>query len=350
MTVTELASRVEVAKLAHELSVDEGSLAFLYDRTPDQLRDLRGIVSTALFTRHEDRVKRLASLSKSLPHGITAKIAQIALGPTLSARVAAVMDPADAVRLAKQLDPAFLTDVSEALDPERVQGIVSGLPQDLIVDVGKRLLERGRHLTLGRFVSVVSLDAALGVVAAADADDLLQVAVFTEEPSALEAVVRRLDDTRLAAVIHAAVAKDAYDDAVILLMSLSLDSRRRLVTQLDDVATESRDALVAAIARHDAWADLLPALDMVDDEVLETLVNVPVTCDPDVFERVLAVVRELDLAQLAARMLPTLDDAHRDTLSGSALLRQPDARDWLLAGAGDIRDQVETILHELGIS
>jgi hypothetical protein len=93
VTVAELASRVEVAKLAHELSVDEDTLTFLYDRSPDQLRDLRSAVSTALFTRHEDRVKRLASLSKSLPHSITAKIAQIALGPTLSARVAAVMDP-----------------------------------------------------------------------------------------------------------------------------------------------------------------------------------------------------------------------------------------------------------------
>jgi len=322
VTVAELASRVEVAKLAHELDADEHTLTFLYDRSPDELRDLRSAVSTALFTRHEDRVKRLASLSKSLPHGITAKIAQIALGPTLSARVAAVMDPADAVRLAKQLDPAFLTDVSEALDPERVQGIVSGLPQDLIVDVGKRLLKRGRHLTLGRFVSVVSVDAALGVVAAAEADDLLQVAIFTEEPSALEAVVRRLSDARLAEVIHAAVAKDAYDYAVTLLLSLSPDSRRRLVTQLDDVATEARDALVAAIARHDAWAEILPALDAVDDDVLQTLVNVPATRDPDVFEKVLIAARELDLAPLVARMLPTLDEAHRDAVAGSATLRE----------------------------
>jgi len=322
VTVAELASRVEVAKLAHELGADIHTLAFLYDSPADDLRDLRGAVSTALFTRHEERVKRLASLSKSLPHGITAKIAQIALGPTLSARVAAVMDPADAVGLAKQLDPEFLTDVSEALDPERVEGIVGGLPQQLVVDVGIRLLKRGKHLTLARFISVVSVDTALGVVKAAKADDLLQVAIFTEDPAALEAIVTRLSDEQLGEVMRAAVAKDAYDDAVTLLTALSLDSRRRLVGQLDGVATEARDALVSAIARHDIWADVLPALDAVDDDVLATLVDVPETRDPLVIEHVLTVARELDLTTLVARMLPTLDDAHRDAVAGSATLRE----------------------------
>jgi hypothetical protein len=196
---------------------------------------------------------------------------------------------------------------------------------------------------------VVSVDAALGVVAAADADDLLQVAIFTEEPSALEAVVRRLSDARLAEVIHAAVAKDAYDDAVTLLLSLSLDSRRRLVAQLDDVATEARDALVAAIARHDAWAEILPALDAVDDDVLETLVNVPETRDPAVIEHVLTVARELDLASFGARLLPLLDEAHRKAVAKSALLRQPDVQEWLLAGAGHARADVEAALHDYGL-
>ena len=96
----DLRSRIEVTKLARELGVAEAELSFLTASTPEDLRELRRLTSAALFTRNEDRVKLLAALSRMLPVPLTAKIAEVALGPALSARVAGVLDPREASRLA----------------------------------------------------------------------------------------------------------------------------------------------------------------------------------------------------------------------------------------------------------
>ena len=86
--MTALTSALEITKLAHEMHVDEAELSFLATTSPDDLRDLRGIVSHAMFSRHESRVKGLAAVRKKLPAAVTAKITEIAKGPMLSARVA----------------------------------------------------------------------------------------------------------------------------------------------------------------------------------------------------------------------------------------------------------------------
>jgi hypothetical protein len=103
--MAEPASRAELDKLARELGVPESELGFLEEHAPDALRELRRLTSAALTRRHESRVRTLASMSRMLPVGVAAKIAENALGPALSARVAAAMPTEDAARLVGDLSP-----------------------------------------------------------------------------------------------------------------------------------------------------------------------------------------------------------------------------------------------------
>ncbi|MEX0427051.1 hypothetical protein AB3X52_05410 [Nocardioides sp. DS6] len=345
----DLASRLEVAKLARQLGVDQGGLAFLTDRSPAELKDLRTVAAHALFSRNEDRVTRLAALSRMLPVPITAKIAEHALGPMLSARVAAVLDPREAARLAGRLDPDFLARLAVSLDPGRVAPIVRGLPDDLVVGVGRRLLRAGEHLTLGRFVSVVSVDVALAVVEGASGHDLLQVALFTDEPSSLEAIVRRLPDDLLGEIIRAADADGAYDAAVGLLLSLSPESCARLVAQVGIVSAGAREAIVEAVAEHDVWPAVLPALHVVDAPVLAALVNVPSTLDVAAVDRVVEHARELDLAPVLVQLVLGFDDDHLDVLRESDRLRDPALQEWLITHAGVSGRLVIPVLESLGL-
>lgn len=345
----DLASRIEIAKLARELGIPEEGLGVLADRTPAELKELRAVAAHALFRRHEDRVTRLASLSRMLPVGLTAKIAELALGPMLSARVAAVLDPREATRLAGHLDPDFLARLAVSLDPGRVAAIVRGLPDDLVVGVGSRLLRAGEHLTLGRFVAVVSPELAMRVVDGASAHDLLQVALFTDEPTALEAIVRQLPDETLGAIVGAAHEDEAYDAAVGLLLSLSEESCARLVGQVGVVAAAAREQIVEAVAAHDVWPAVLPALHRVDQPVLAALVNVPATLDVAVVDRVVEHARALDLAPALVQLLLGLDDAHLDVLQDSKQLRDPGVQEWLLAGAGVSARLVIAVLESLGL-
>jgi hypothetical protein len=346
--VGDLLSRIEIAKLAHELRAPAEDLAFLSERTPGQLRDLRAAVSDALFARHEERVRRLATLSGLLPVPVTARIAELALGPLLSARVAGALDPRAAARLAGHLSPDFLARLAVALDPRRVAPIVTALPDDLVVAVGTRLLAEGEHLVLGRFVSVVDERVALAVVDRARPEQLLQAALHTEEPAALDGIVRRLDDSTIAGIITAAADADAYDAAVTLLTALSADSCARVVAQVDAVAAQHRSALVAAVAEHDVWPQVLPALGTLARTTLAGLVNVPVTLDPELIDRVVDHARSLDLAPVLVEVVLALDDAHLDILQGSRTLQDAETRAWLLDRAGVSRRLVEAVLGQLG--
>lgn len=232
-------TRAEIGRLAAELDVGPERLAFLADLEPAVIRDLRADLAEALHTRHEAKFRRLARLSHLAPAPITAKVAEVAFSPLLGARVAAVMDPEHAVRLASKLSPRFLTDISTRLDPVRAEPIIRGLPVKTVVDVGRRLLEREEYLPLGRFVSVVDTDTALEVVATATAAEMLAVALWTEDVAALDAVMQRLPDERLADVLAVGLAADApesaYDDLAAVLDAASDETRARLLALAADL-------------------------------------------------------------------------------------------------------------------
>lgn len=202
--MSETATRVEIGKLAHDLGTTPTELEFLADRSADELADLRVLVSQAIVGRHAGQAKLLAGLSGRLPPSITAKIASHALGPRVSARVASALEPEDAARLAGHLEPEFLTRLSTSLDPDRVASLVAALPEGLVVDVGRRLMAEGEFVTVGRLVTVVPVDAAVQVVGEASGDALLQAALYTEDRTALAAVIERLPDDRRAALLQAA--------------------------------------------------------------------------------------------------------------------------------------------------
>lgn len=226
--MTALTSALEITKLAHEMHVDESELAFLATTSPDDLRDLRGIVSHAMFSRHESRVKGLAAVSKKLPAAVTAKITEIAMGPMLSARVAAVMDPADAAKLAGHLKPEFLAELSVHLDPSRVEGIIAKLDSALVVEVGRRLLSEGHLLTLARFTGVVRPETSLEVVDGASGAEILQLALFIDEPSVVDPILAGLSDETVAEIAAATAEHGEAADA--LLAALHEDSRARIAS------------------------------------------------------------------------------------------------------------------------
>lgn len=226
--MTALTSALEITKLAHEMHVDESELAFLATTSPDDLRDLRGIVSHAMFSRHESRVKGLAAVSKKLPAAVTAKIAEIAMGPMLSARVAAVMDPADAAKLAGHLKPEFLAELSVHLDPSRVEGIIAKLDSVLVVEVGRRLLAEGHLLTLARFTGVVRPETSLEVVDGASGAEILQLALFIDESSVVDPILAGLSDETVTEIAAATAEHGEAADA--LLAALHEDSRARIAS------------------------------------------------------------------------------------------------------------------------
>lgn len=344
---TRLATRIEIAKLAHELDLGPDELAFLDDRDPDQLRELRQDVSAALYARHEARFRRVAALSAMVPVTIAVKAAQLAVGPVVSARIAAAMPPDEAVRMAGRFAPDFLADVTLSLDPTRVEAIVRQLEHDLVTSVGRLLLERGEHLVLGRFVSIVDTEAALAVVDGADPGDLLQVALYAEDRSALAGLVLALPVPVVAGVLEESHVARTQTDALTLLTSLDAAARARVVHALATLPADRQHGFLQAVVATGAWPEVLPGLDGIDDDALVTLANGPQTADATVLDGVVAAARTVGRPDLLARLLLALDAPHLEHLASSRLADDTDLQAWVRAGAGDASPEVDALVARL---
>lgn len=205
----ELAARIEITKLAHDLGRPVPELEFLAGHPAAELAELRTLVSARLLTRHAARAKLLAALSRKIPAGLSAKIASRALGPVVSARVAATLAPDEAARMAAHFDADFLASMARHLDPAKVPPIVTELPDELVVDLGRKLLAAREYVTLGRLVTVVPVKVALRVVEGAPGEAVFHVGLYVDDRSALDEVVRGLTDEQRAAIVATAEQEGA---------------------------------------------------------------------------------------------------------------------------------------------
>lgn len=242
---------LELLRLAALLDVDEADLGGLGEVPAEELRALRTAITATVHGRHERRFRRLAALVKKTPLPLAAKVAQRALGPVMSARVASSLAPEDAVALAQHLDIDFLTRVATHLDPARVGDIVRAMPADLVVEVGRRMLAAGELIALGGLVSCVGESEALAVAEAADPGDLLRIGLFTEDVAALDTLIAGLPDERLAQVVAAAAATDHVHDTVLLVGALGPANVQRLLAPVADLPAEEQGRFIDAIRNDD---------------------------------------------------------------------------------------------------
>ena len=281
--MTDLLQHVELVKLAHDLGVDLAEVEFLGALSDTELARLRGAVNHALFAPHEARFARMAAMGRHVPLGLAAKGAQLALGPLIAARVAAVTDPELAVRLVGHLSIGFLARMTPHIDPAKVAEIVARLPREVVVATGEKVLESKDYIPLGRFVAHVDVDTAVEVARIAPPDDLLQIAVFTDDREALGRMIDRIDEEILGSVLTEAASTGQIDDASTLLALIPVGARLRVVRVAGTLADDVRDALVASVVRNDLWEALRPVLDDLDDEEVLHLLDVPALSDPEAF-------------------------------------------------------------------
>lgn len=217
--MSRLRTRQEVARLAAVLNIGEDQVVDLHDQPADAIAALRRGVAEHLFDRHRRTFRRIGKLAGSVPAPLAGRIAQSALGPVVSARAAATMEPSLAVKLAGSLPAGFLAELSVQLDPQRAQPIIASLPEDQLLEVSAILLARGEHMAMSRFLPVISTDVALKVIESADRRVILEIANLAEDDAAIEQILERLpesDDVNLAA---------AVTDEEVALDALSLAAR-----------------------------------------------------------------------------------------------------------------------------
>jgi hypothetical protein len=223
-----LHSSAEVQKLARCLGTEPERLAALESCPPKALRKLRHQVGDHLLEADHTAFSRAAAASSAVPATVAAKLAQVALGPLLTARVAALMDEDRVMGIIKRLPDDFLAKVALELDPRHARHVLLGIPPERMADAAAQLDRRGEHVAMSGFCAHITPDALAAVVEVLSADALLRVGFLLEAPERLDGIVASLSDERLTEVVELAHAEGREDELAGICKHLKARQRRRV--------------------------------------------------------------------------------------------------------------------------
>lgn len=246
--IRDLEREAEIERLARVLGTEPADLAVLADADPEDIRALSANVATHLHERHAGAFDKAIAVAGKLPSGMTAKLAQHAMGATLSARAAALLEPKQAADLAGKLPPLFLADVAAQVDLERVGPLLDGITPEVMAETGAALREREEWIVLGTFVGLVDADVLAELLGAFDAEAVLKTGFFVERPERMDTMIGALSDERLDELVATAAEQGLWDQAFAMFAHLGDEQLDRVMAALD--------ALPADVAPADAVAEL----------------------------------------------------------------------------------------------
>lgn len=203
----ELRSRAEVEKLARCLGTDPDRLSGLEACTPKELRKLRHQVGDHLLEVDRTPFARAAAAASAVPAAIAARMSEKALGPLLTARVAALVDEDKVIGIIRRLPDTFLADVAVELDPRHARHVLLGIAPERMADAAAELDRRGEHVAMSGFVSYLTPEALSAVIDVLSADALLRVGYLLEAPERLNGIVASLSDECLIEIVELAAAE-----------------------------------------------------------------------------------------------------------------------------------------------
>ena len=316
----------ERIKLERLLNVSDGELGFLSSLHSSQLRALREDLSERLYQRHQDNYARLARLSKVLPAGASAKLAETVLGAVLGAGVAGEMDPERAAKLVGKLSPAFLARLSIHLEPHRAAAIIRVVPEDVVVAIARELIARDEFITLARFVTAIE-PAVLNRVMGAIEDDeaLLRIGIFVEQRESLNDLLEHLSDARRQSVLKAATDAGMWPQTLVLMTHLS-DRMKGIMGDAAVAMGHAQMAQVIEVTReHNLWEPLVMTVANMREENRRAVLAQPALQDAATVTRML---REMDAEHLWTLLARVWLDAPAETLACAfSVILEHD--DWL---------------------
>ena len=306
-----LASRAEVLKLARLLGSKPEDFAFLEPLDALVIRVLREQMTAQLYDDGKALLQKVAAATKLTPTGISAVIAEKALGPLLCARVASLVGAEKAIDISKKLSPAFLAETCLHLDPRRTAEIIRGTPVELVVAVSKILQAKKEFVTMARFVDALTPEAIKAVIAATpDEEPLLRTAVFAENPALHNELVSYLPKARLKSLIAKATVDAELWSAALSLMS-HLDTKWK--GELGQLTSELDDATLAKIVAYSTaqnlWAVQLPVIAATPVEGQKRILSSAAITAPAVLDAIALAAKDKSVAAAIKTLKPQMPAA-----------------------------------------
>jgi hypothetical protein len=238
----------ELRKLAHTLDTDPARMEPFAGLPGDDIRTLRKQINEALFQADKHYFSRVATLARTVPTGVTAKITEVVLPPLIAARTAELIEPRKAAEMVGKISVDYMARVATYLDASRAPEVIAAIPTDKIAAVGAELAARKEWIVIGGFVSVVTPEALAASVAEYDGEALLRIGFVLEDLSRMDTIGSLLSETQIDQLLAAAPRSGLWVELRDLLAHLADERRARLAARLAAAAAPLRQAYADAVA------------------------------------------------------------------------------------------------------
>ncbi|HSV37588.1 MAG TPA: hypothetical protein VLI04_02410 [Nocardioidaceae bacterium] len=224
--MSELGTRTQLELLAKLLEVEVEQVAHLERLETAGLKELRTAISARLFDGEAEMFGRVSKLAPLVPDVVVAKVAQAAVPPLVSGRLAGALGlahPERAVDLLKRLKPSYLADAAPYVDPRTVAVMAPMFESapDALIPAAKEMLARKDYATAASFLEFAT--PALIEAFSLEIDDieaLIEAVAYVDDDVALSKVIRHVPEHRIREIIGTSIDNEAG-----VMAALSVGSR-----------------------------------------------------------------------------------------------------------------------------
>ncbi len=308
--------RAELLLMARMLHCSPESLSMLLVYSDTELRHLRRQIETRLSREGQAAVVNLSAAGRMLPARLSAKIAERALGPVITAEMARRLDSTQSGKVACHLSAGFMADVARYLPAEESASLINGLPIEILRLVTHELARRGETIVLATLVASLHTEAIVALASELDAETLADTALLMPDPAPLAAALGRfapavlaqaaryLPDQKIAEIIGGLSEELLHSVALELERSRDFDELARLAALLPD-------ATLAHLAENVAADTLIQIASRAGDpgQLAESLIRVA----PHMLAQIIDRLPEDVAASLMERLDPrVIEDISRE--------------------------------------
>lgn len=239
--------RVELLKLARVLGTDTDDLDFLDGAEPSSLRELRYSVADHLVSRGQERFERVGAVASYLPTVVAAKLAQDALGPQLSGRMAGLLSLEQIGEFVDRLPPAFLADLAPVVDLRAIGPLISDISEAKLAAAAAVLIERADWITIAAFVDSSPPERLARTINEIDGEALLLIGLAMENRSRVDEILGLLEDGKVRDLLVAAAEKNLAAEAMHMITAMSDAGLARVGRHLADLSERQQAALAGEL-------------------------------------------------------------------------------------------------------
>lgn len=238
----------EFKSINNLLGVHGNELSFLEKLEPEEMNMLRNKIILFMQDGQKEIWVPMAKVSKFMPNFLNAKVSEDILGPSIAANLSYHLHPKDAIGIAGHFSIKFFCDVLEHLVPEKIEGMISQSPFDLMRRAVNELITRRNFFLIGSLIDYTPIDSVEKIARGIEKlSDLISITYNARDKARVLNLFKRFDDNKIYGVMVAGLNSNLSEEIKTIYEHADeelLEKTRKIIQAKDPSLLEKYNSMI----------------------------------------------------------------------------------------------------------